>query len=149
MSAEEAHPSATAASATAIAAGEIMDVEYGLADEYADNAAWIMRRATEGSVRQLQGDAFLFQSTPAGEGRVASRRTIDNYAVYNAASMPAAATGTKPIVFFNPSFVGIREGDITFLRDPYTTDGIVYLKYYFRTVYKVLQSEAVQYLTMA
>ena len=46
------------------------------------------------------------------------------------------------------NYVGMREGaGMTFLRDPYTTDGIVYLKYGFRAVYKVLQAEAIQYAT--
>jgi hypothetical protein len=33
------------------------------------------------------------------------------------------------------------------LRDPYTVDGKVVLKYYFRAVYKVLQAEAILYAT--
>ena len=48
----------------------------------------------------------------------------------------------------NPAFVGMREGPgLTVLRDPYSTDGIVFLKYRFRAVYKVLQAEAVVYAT--
>lgn len=139
----------TAAGTAAITAAEVVNLEYSLADEYADNANWLMRRAVEGYIRGLQGNDFLFQSTPSGDGRSQAVRTIDNYQVHNAAAMPALAASAKTAVFGNFTFVGMREGAMSFLRDPYTTDGIVYLKYYFRTVYKVLIPEAIQYLTQA
>lgn len=142
----------TTAGATAVTAGEIMDLEYALPDEYTDNGAWLMRRATEGAIRQLQGTDFLFQTTPAGMGDNAPRREINGYPVYNAQAMPAMASGTKSIAFLNGNFIGMREEpEMTFLRDPYSKAGTgqVVLHYYFRTVYKVLQAEAVQYLTQA
>ena len=140
----------TAAGAAAITAGEVVDLEYALADEYADDdAAWITRRATEGVIRKLQGDQFIFQSTPHSSG-VRTSRSINGYPVFNSAYMPSLATGNKTVAFGNFTFVGKREApSFTLLRDPYSVDGKVILKYYFRTVYKVLQAEAIQYLTQA
>jgi HK97 family phage major capsid protein len=142
----------TTTGAAAITAGEIMDLEYALADEYTDNAAWLMRRASEGTIRQLQGNDFLFQVTPAGNGDGSARRDINGFPVYNSQSMPAIASTNKAIAFVNGNFIGKREApDITFLRDPYSkaSTGQIVLHYYFRTVYRVLQAEAVQYLTQA
>jgi len=51
-------------------------------------------------------------------------------------------------LYLNMSQMGYREAPgLTFLRDPYSKagNGQVVLHYYFRTVYKVLQAEAVGY----
>jgi HK97 family phage major capsid protein len=132
--------------AATIGATEIPELVYKLPGEYADGAVWIMARATEGLIRGLQGDSFLFNPNPAGSDR--GRPEIWGFPVYNSVSASAIAASAKSLIFGNMGFVGMREGNgMTFLRDPYTTDGIVYLKYRFRAVYKVLQAEAVQYAT--
>jgi HK97 family phage major capsid protein len=133
-------------SASTIGAAEIPELVYKLAGEYADGAVWIMARATEGLIRGLTGNPFLFVPNPAGSDR--GRPEIWGYPVYNSTAASAVTASAKSLIFGNMSFVGMREGNgMTFLRDPYTTDGIVYLKYRFRAVYKVLQAEAVQYAT--
>jgi HK97 family phage major capsid protein len=133
-------------SASTIGATEIPELVYKLADEYADEAAWIMKRATEGLIRGLQGDSFLFNPNPAGSDQ--GRREIWGFPVYNSTSASTIAASAKSLILLNPQFVGMREGNgFSVLRDPYTTDGIVYLKYKYRVVYKVLQAEAVVYAT--
>ena len=133
-------------SASTIGATEIPELVYKLAGEYADGAVWIVARATEGLIRGLTGNPFLFNPTPGGSDR--GRPEIWGYPVYNSAAASAIAASAKSLIFGNMNYVGMREGaGMTFLRDPYTTDGIVYLKYGFRAVYKVLQAEAVQYAT--
>ncbi len=133
-------------SASTIGAAEIPELVYKLPGEYAGGAVWVMARATEGLIRGLQGDSFLFNPNPAGSDR--GRPEIWGFPVYNSVSASAIAASAKSLIFGNMGFVGMREGNgMTFLRDPYTTDGIVYLKYRFRAVYKVLQAEAVQYAT--
>jgi HK97 family phage major capsid protein len=133
-------------SASTIGAAELPELIYKLPGEYADGAVWVMARATEGLIRGLQGDAFLYVPNPAGSDR--GRPEIWGFPVYNSTAASAIAASAKSLVFGNMSFVGMREGTgMQFLRDPYTTDGIVYLKYRFRAVYKVLQAEAVQYAT--
>lgn len=133
-------------SASTIGATEIPELVYKLAAEYADGAVWVMARATEGLIRGLSGNAFIFNPNPAGSDR--GRPEIWGFPVYNSTSASAIAASAKSLIFGNMGFVGMREGaGFSFLRDPYTTDGIVYLKYGFRAVYKVLQAEAVQYAT--
>lgn len=134
-------------SASTIGASEIPELVYKLQAEYADNAVWVMSRATEGVIRGLQGSDFLYVPTPAGVPGM-PRPTLWGYPVFNSSSASAIAASAKSLILFNPGFVGMREGQgLTFQRDPYTTDGVVYLKYGFRAVYKVLQAEAVQYAT--
>lgn len=133
-------------SASTIGATEIPELVYKLAAEYADGAVWVMARATEGLIRGLSGNPFIFNPNPAGSDR--GRPEIWGFPVYNSTSASAIAASAKSLIFGNMGFVGMREGaGFSFLRDPYTTDGIVYLKYGFRAVYKVLQAEAVQYAT--
>lgn len=133
-------------SASVIDDSEIPELVYKLAGEYTDGAAWLMNRSVEGAIRGLQGNAFLFNPNPAGSDR--GRAEIWGYPVYNSVYCDTIAASAKTLIFGNFSFVGMREGaGFSFLRDPYTTDGIVYLKYGFRTVYKVLQAEAIQYAT--
>lgn len=133
-------------SATAIGATEIPELVYKLAEEYEDGAVWIMKRATEGAIRSLQGDSFLYNPNPAGSD--SGRREIWGFPVYNSTSASAVEASAKSLIFGNMGFVGARYGNgMNFLRDPYTTDGIVYLKYYYWVVFKVLQAEAVLYAT--
>lgn len=133
-------------SASVIDDSEIPELVYKLAGEYVDGAAWLMNRSTEGAIRGLQGNAFLFNPNPAGSDR--GRPEIWGFPVYNSTYCDTIAASAKTMIFGNFAFVGWREGTgFQFLRDPYTTDGIVYLKYRFRTVYKVLQAEAIQYAT--
>ena len=137
----------TLASASTIAATEIPQLVYKQPGEYAEGSVWLMQRATEGLIRGLASSSvFLFNPNPAGSDR--GRAEIWGFPVYNSTSASAIAASAKSLVFFNPQFVGMREGPgLTVLRDPYSTDGIVYLKYRFRAVYGVLQAEAVQYAT--
>lgn len=133
-------------SASAIDEPEIPELVYKLAGEYTDGAAWLMNRSTEGAIRALQGNPFVFNPNPAGSDR--GRPEIWGFPVYNSTYCDAITASGKSLIFGNFAFVGWREGTgFQFLRDPYTTDGIVYLKYRFRTVYKVLQAEAIQYAT--
>lgn len=128
---------------TAIAAGDPETLVFNLKGEYADNAAFVMRRATEGKFRALTGSPFLYQTTPAGTGR-----TLAGFPIYNSESIAAIGSGNKSIAFGNFNFVGYREGPaMTFLRDPYSAanTGQVNLFYYFRVVFKVLIAEAVLY----
>lgn len=135
-------------SATAIGAAEVPELYYKLADEYTEgpNIAWIMRRATEGYIRGLVStSAFLFDVNPAGG---TSTRSLWGAPVYNSAYAGELAASGKSLVFGNWYYMGLREGPgLTVLRDPFTVDGKVILKYYFRCVYKVLQAEAVVYAT--
>lgn len=134
----------TLANASAVAAGDVTELVYALKGEYADGAQWIMKRATEGLFRTLTGNAFQFAPTPAGTPGA----TLWGFPINNSEQVPAVATTAKSVIFGNFNYVGFREAPgFTFLRDPYSSagNGQVNLFYYFRTVYKVLQAEAIQY----
>lgn len=135
--------SVTLASASAISAGDPETLGYTLKGEYGDNAAFVMRRATEGKFRALTGSPFLYQTTPAGTGR-----TLAGFPIYNSEAVAAIGAGNKSVAFGNFAYVGYREAPtMTFLRDPYSAAGTgqVNLFYYFRVVFKVLIAEAVLY----
>jgi HK97 family phage major capsid protein len=134
------------AAAAAATAGDIPKLVYALKGEYADQATWVMRRATEGAYRTLTGNVFQFAPTPAGT----FANTLWNSPIVNSEYVEALATGKKSIVFGNFSFVGRREGEgLGVLRDPFTGAGTGQVKIYFytRLVYKVLVAEAIQYGT--
>jgi HK97 family phage major capsid protein len=138
----------TLASATAIAASEIPALAYKLPSEYADKAAWIMSRSVEGEVFGLTADS-TWQFQPAGAGSVPGGRTLWTYPVYNSAYCTETVASSKSLIFGNYSFVGWRDGGMSFLRNPYLlgNSGQVALHYNFRTVFKVLQAEAIVYAT--
>lgn len=134
-------------SASTIGSSEIPELVYKLAAEYTDGAKWVMARTTEGVIRGLASSSvFLFNPNPAGSDR--GMPEIWGFPVYSSTSASAIAASAKSLILGNFGFVGLREGNgMQFLRDPYTTDGIVYLKYRFRAVYAVLQAEAIVYAT--
>lgn len=137
-------------SASTIGYAEVPELWYKLPDEYATDEAsvgWIMRRATEGVIRGLAGTTnFYYAPTPGGT--VGMQPTLWGAPLYQSGYMPAIAASAKSIVLGNWYFMGRRDGPtISVLRDPYTVDGKIILKYYFRTVYKVLQAEAIVYAT--
>ena len=135
--------------AAAIGATEIPELEYLLKEEYTSNASWLMRRATEGVIRKLQGDDFVFNARPAGSDRT-TPHDLSGYPVFKTSKMPAVGAGNKSLVFGNFRFVGVRTSpSITFLRNPYllANTGQIALHYYTRIDYKVLQAEALQYAT--
>lgn len=133
------------AGAAAVAVADVNNISYALAGEYADNAQWVMKRATEGKYRALQGNPFSYQATPASNGR-----DFAGFPINNSEYVPAVATGLKSTIFGNFNFIGLREAPgLTFLRDPYSGagTGTVRLFYYTRVVYKTLQATAIYYGT--
>jgi HK97 family phage major capsid protein len=134
--------------ATPISADDIPELVYALPSGYESGAAWVMRKAVEGNIRGKTGNNFQFVPTaPDGEGAL-SRRELFGYPLYNSAAMPALGASNKVALFGNFRYMGMRLApDITFIRDPYSAaiTGQLRLHYYFRTCYKILQSEAVLY----
>lgn len=141
----------TFASASTIAAGEVVDIWYGLPDFYATDepsVGWVMRRATEGIIRGLAGTtSFYYAPTPGGSTTV-GQPMLWGAPLYNSGKVAAVAASAKSVFLGNWYYMGLREAPgLTVLRDPYTVDGKVILKYYFRAVYKTLQAAAICYGT--
>ncbi len=136
----------TFASATAIAFGEPEDIvgNNDLADYLdEDNAiAWVMRSASHWDIKSIVGsDRQYAQNMDDG-------RTLLGYPVLYSQKAAAIAASAKPVYFGNWRYVGMREAPgLTFIRDPYTVavSGQVRLLWHFRTVYGVLQAEAIGY----
>ena len=138
----------------AIGATEVPELMYKLKGEYADNAVWLMARGTEGYLRGLTGNNFQFVPTPmgsiTGSQATGSSRELFGRPIFNTSKVPAIGAGNKSLVFGNFAYVGMRLApDMTVLRDPFSKagNGQVVFHYYFRTVYKVLIAEALQYAT--
>jgi len=140
----------TFAGTSSIAFGEPEDI---LSDEQlgfyleddSGSVCWVTRNSTLWEIKTLTGsdrqyDRGLFND---GDGR-----SLLGYPVKLSNKVDTLGTTNKPLLFGNFNFVAKREDpSFTVLRDPYSRaeEGIVQLHYYFRTVYKVLQSEAVGY----
>lgn len=138
-------------SASTIAAAEIPELWYLLPDYYATDepsVGWVMRRATEGVIRGLAGTTnFYYAPTPGGSTMV-GQPMLWGAPLYNSGKVAAIAASAKSVFLGNWYFMGLREQPgLTVLRDPYTVDGKVILKYYFRAVYKTLQAAAIIYGT--
>jgi HK97 family phage major capsid protein len=134
-----------------IIAGNIPSLVYALPQGYEDNAVWVLNKSVEGLIRGFTGNYFQFIPTPADGPDALSRRELFGYPLYNSATMATSAASAKAALFGNFSYMGMRLApDITFLRDPYSAanTGQLRLHYYFRTVYKVLQAEAILYSQM-
>lgn len=140
--------------AAAIGIAEIPELVGKLMPEYQDNARWIMHPTTWAYLQGLNSaNTFAFAPWPAsqtqgGANGAAGGPGLWGFPLHLSSYATAFAASAKSLIFGNFEFVGNRESPgITFLRDPYTVDGKVILKYHFRTVYKVLQAEAIQYAT--
>lgn len=141
----------TTASATAIAAGEPEGVVFNATvSDYLDDSpsvAWAMKPSTFGAIASITGSPRLYAETPSGS----FKRTLLGYPVEYTSKAGAMTAGLKSAYFGNWNYVGWREAPgFTILRDPYSaaTTGQVVLWMYFRTVFGVLQPDAVGYLIM-
>lgn len=137
----------TFASATAIADGELEDIVFNdTLSYYLDDVsmpAWVSRPTTLGKVMQISGDGRIYAETPAGSR---ARRSVLGYNWFYSNNATAVQASAKSVYFGDWNYVGFREAPaLRFLRDPYSVDGLVILKYSFRTVYGVLIAGAIGY----
>ncbi len=136
----------TFAAAAAIAAGEPESIVFNSAlGFYLDDATpgrWVMRNPTFGAIASITGNPRLYAETPGG----AFAHEILGYEVFLSVAAAAIAASAKPVYFGNWFYVGFREDPaLRLIRDPYSVDGLVILKYSFRAVYGVLQAGAIGY----
>lgn len=135
----------TYASATAIAAGEIEDIVYndtlGYYMDDGGSIGWVMRPSTLGNIKSITGNARMY-SPPSDDGK----RLLEGYPVKYSNQAAASAASAKDVYFGNWWYVGMREAPaLSLIRDPYSVDGLVVLKYSFRAVYGVLVAGAIGY----
>lgn len=135
----------TFASASAISADEPDDlVFHSTIGYYLDDGGaigWVMRPTTLGAIKKLSGNARLYDNQTA-----AQRMSLLEYPVVYSNAAAAIQASAKSLYFGNFYYVGMREDPaLRLIRDPYTTDGVTYLKYSFRACYGVLIAGAVGY----
>lgn len=136
----------TFASATVIAAGEPEGIVYndtlGYYLDDGSSAAWVGRPSTFGEVASITGNARMYAETPGGS----FNRDILGYPFLYSSAAGLTAASAKSLYFGDWFRVGFRLGqDIKLITDPYSQDGVVVLKYSFRTVYGVLQAGGIGY----
>jgi HK97 family phage major capsid protein len=136
----------TFASAGALAAGEPEDVAYSDTLSYyldeAGTVGWVTRPNTYGMIKSITGDSRQYAEQTLGSGP----RSLLEYPVYYSNSAGAVGASAKSLYFGNWHYVGMREDPaLRIIRDPYSVDGLVILKYSFRAVYGVLVAGAIGY----
>ena len=136
---------------TAIAAGDleqmVFDDDLSAYLDDSGSVGWIMKPSTYASVISIASSNTRFYHANVTD-TASPRPTLLGYPVFFSNKISAIGSGNKSVIFGNMSQMGYREAPgLTFLRDPYSKagNGQVVLHYYFRTVYKVLQAEAVGY----
>ena len=141
----------TFASASTIAAAEVMDLYYALSSVYRSNptVAWVMADGTEKVIRKIQATSsageFLFQVTPAG---VIDPNSLLGKPVFNSSQMPDIAASAKTIVIGDWSkFVIVERTGMTVSRNPYLYQANDITGFFakIRLGMKVAQAEAFQY----
>lgn len=143
----------TTASATAIAAGEPDAVALNdSVAEYLDDSgsvAWVSRASTYAAIKAITGSARLYGD--GNDGSAGLGRNLLGHPAFFSNKAAAIAATAKVAYFGNWNYVGMREAPgFTMLRDPYSAAGTgqVQLWMYFRTVFKVLQADAIGYMAM-
>ncbi len=144
----------TTAANTGFAAGEIEAVAGNdtLAPYIDDQGmTWVMRNSTHMNILSIDGNRFYADDTAGGMVGTRNRMLLD-YPVTRSNFVPAIATTAKTVLLGNWAFLAVRHAPtFTVLRDPYSRaeNGEVVFHYFMRTVYAVLQADAVGYIEMA
>lgn len=139
----------TAASATAIALDEIMDLFYSLKSPYRKNAVFLTNDATVKAIRKLKdgNGQYLWQpSVTAGQPD-----TLLNRPVKTSSYIPILASGAKTIAFgdFSYYWVADRQGRaFQRLNELYAATGQVGFKATQRVDGKLILAEAIKVLQM-
>ena len=137
----------TAASSTAVTAGELMDLFYSLKSPYRKKAVWVLNDSTIKAVRKLKDSTgqYLWQpSLMAG-----TPDTLLGRPVKTSAYMPVIAAGAKTIAFgdFSYYWIADRQGrSFKRLNELYAANGQVGFLGSQRVDGKLVLSEAVKVL---
>lgn len=143
----------TAASASAITADEVLDLVHSLKADYAQNAAFMMNRATLGEIRKLKDTAgqYIFQTGFSGQAGLPN--TIYGHPYVEAPDVADIATGTKPIIFgdYRRGYMIVDRVALSVLRDPYSQASSGNVRYIARRRVggEVVLAEAMKVLEMA
>lgn len=126
---------------SAIAAGELEAIlgndTLGFYLEDAMDVHWVMRSSTHWAINAITGDARFYGAQMSG---------LLGYDVAYSNKVDAIGASGKSVLFGDWNYMGYREApELRFIQDPYSVDGMVVLKYSFRSVYGILQAGAIGY----
>ena len=129
------------ASNSAIAAGELEGIigndALGFYLEGASDVHWLMRSTTHWAINAITADSRFYGQQMQG---------LLGHDVAYSPQVDAIGASGKSVMFGDWNYVGYREApELRFIQDPYSVDGIVVLKYSFRTCYGVLEQGAIGY----
>lgn len=146
----QASAGVTAAGATAITAGELIDLYHSLLPPYRARASWVFKDSTIKLVRKLADSTGQFIWQPGLTAGAPD--TLLGKPVYADPDMPAATTGLVSVLFGDFSYYWIRDvNGVAFqrLNELYAANGQIGFRAYHRTDGKLLNTAAVKKLTQA
>lgn len=132
-----------------VAATEIPELVGKLAPEYQNGAQWIIHPTTYAFLSGIASSS-VFTFAPQPGGNLSAGTNLWGYPVQQSSYATTQAASAKSLLFGNWNFMGYREAPgLTTLVDPYTGAHLGQRKvwFWFRTVFGVLQAEAIQYGT--
>jgi HK97 family phage major capsid protein len=132
----------TFSSASVIGVDELESIAYN--DDLApylddgNSTSWVMKKSVHGEIVLLDdANTRRYSDNTLGPGLLGYPVNYSNYA-------GATQASAKSVYFGNWRYVGERLApELRLLRDPYSVDGLVVLKFAFRVAYGVLQAYAV------
>ncbi|WP_394890892.1 phage major capsid protein [Mesorhizobium sp. AaZ16] len=98
----------------------LIDTVYALKAGYRQNAAWVMNRKTQASIRKLKdADGNYLWQPPAGPGQ---RAMLMGFPLVEAEDMPDAGADATPVAFgdFSRGYLVVDRTGVRVLRDPYS-----------------------------
>lgn len=141
----------TAASATAITADELIDLQECIPDEKRSGAFWVMSTSTRSAIRKLKdgdGDYLLNKDATSQWGY-----SLLGYPVFAASGISGIATGKAAVVFVNPSIgVGLKftNGfEIEILRELYAAQHAIGVCGWIQGDIEIIDQQACAVLKMA
>lgn len=141
----------TAASATAITADELIDLQECIPDEKRSGAFWVMSTSTRSAIRKLKdgdGDYLLNKDATTQWGY-----SLLGYPVFAASGISSIATGKAAVVFVNPSIgVGLKftNGfEIEILRELYAAQHAIGVCGWIQGDIEIIDQQACAVLKMA
>lgn len=139
----------TAASATAVVADELIDVQEAIPDMFQNGAIWIMNKATRSAIRKLKdndGNYLLNKDVSAKWGY-----TLLGKDVYTSENMPTMATGNTAIYYGDMSGLAVKiteDMNIEVLREKYATQHAIGVVSWLEMDSKVENAQKISKLVM-
>lgn len=122
---------ATGAASAAITTDNLMDLVHALKTDYANNATFLMNRATLGIIRKLKdtAGAYIFQTGFSGQSGLPN--TILGSPYLECPDVANAASGAKSVFFgdFRRGYMIVDRVSLSVLRDPFSQAAVGNVRY--------------------